>query len=255
MISENIQIEVSLIIPVYNNLKLALANKEKLTNYLSLNFKSYEVIFIDDGSNQSQNLNGNLDDNCVSVLSNKKNQGKGYSVKKGMLAARGNYCIFTDVDLPYSLDFIKESINIFKKNKINAVMGDRFHKLSESKVKISKKRNIISNLFTNLTQIILVYKVNDSQCGFKAFNKKLVNEIFPHLTTSRFAFDLEIYYVLQKLSIPYATHPVIFINNNSSSIRIFRDCIITGIETILIPIKWRLGFYKELRKKKIYKNT
>ena len=107
--------DLSIIIPAYNEEALIAGTLDGLQTYLSARPEQFEIIVVDDGSQDKtaasiqawKNRNGT----DLRLLINQKNMGKGFSIRRGVLESRGRYLIFIDADLPYELyaidDFLK----------------------------------------------------------------------------------------------------------------------------------------------------
>ena len=96
-------VAVSIIIPVLNEEKRIRPTINKIINYFVSRKMEYEIIFVDDGSTDNT-LSVVMEEaqsipDRVHYLHNKKNRGKGFSVKRGMMFARGDVLLFTDADL------------------------------------------------------------------------------------------------------------------------------------------------------------
>src|SRR5687767_12597709 len=107
--------DLSIIIPAYNEDALIASTLDGLQTYLSARPEQFEIIVVDDGS-QDQTVSSirawkNRNGTELHLLVNQKNMGKGFSVRRGVLESRGRYLIFIDADLPYELyaidDFLK----------------------------------------------------------------------------------------------------------------------------------------------------
>src|ERR1044071_8008933 len=99
---------LSVIIPVYNAADCLAATLAEVTEFAAASTRSLEVLFVDDHSDDVETPLA-LNDFArrhpwARVLRNSDNRGKGFSVARGMIAARGDYRVFIDVDLAYPLD-------------------------------------------------------------------------------------------------------------------------------------------------------
>src|SRR4026207_133012 len=102
--------ELSIIIPAYNEEALIVSTLDGLKTYLSTRPEKYEIIVVDDGSQDKtaiciqdwKKING-VD---LHLFINEQNMGKGFSIQRGVMESRGSYVIFIDADLPYELDAI-----------------------------------------------------------------------------------------------------------------------------------------------------
>ena len=165
---------LSIIVPVYNEEKTIIEILKKIKRNSSNIFK-YEVIVIDDGSiDRSRKL---LEDNkhlYNKLLINESNQGKGFSVKKGILNASGTHIIFQDADLEYDPIDFKKFEKIFSDFDADGIIGSRFiySDYTRSHNILNKIGNIILTFLFNL-----LYNVTftDIYSCYFAFKKDLIN--------------------------------------------------------------------------------
>jgi len=130
----------------------------------------------------------------VRLISYFPNQGKGYSVKKGMLASKGDYVLFSDADLSTP---IEEIHNLMKYSKdYDVVIASRAVK--ESKVETISSRKFLGRVFNFIANILIVRGIKDTQCGFKLFSKEAARKIFTKQTINGWAFDVEILFLAKK---------------------------------------------------------
>src|SRR5579871_4581711 len=94
--------QLSIVIPAYNEELRLPGSLKKIGDFIARGNRTTEVIVVDDGSRDgtsavANSFHGRID--SLRVLSNGVNRGKGFSVRHGMLEARGEYVLFTDADL------------------------------------------------------------------------------------------------------------------------------------------------------------
>ena len=222
--------EVSIIVPAYNEDTLIINTLDGLQSYMRTRSENYEVIIVDDGS-QDKTVSLIRDwqkSNSMELklLINQTNMGKGFSVRRGVIESRGKYVIFIDADLPYELDAIDGFMNALKSG-CDLAVGSRI--LPESKVRgVSVLRYIAGQVFSWLERLLLSTKVADTQCGFKAFTSPAAKEIFRRLTISGFGFDVELFFVARKLKYhiqPVAVQMIDRHKNRASRVRLFSDSL------------------------------
>ena len=119
-------LQVTLIIPMYNESRIIADTAKTVSEYMRNNFELYEIIFSDDGSKDgSADIVTKLNLPCVRVLSYEKNHGKGCAVRTGMLASTGDIVMFTDADLAYGTDVIKRAYDILNDSDASMLIGSR----------------------------------------------------------------------------------------------------------------------------------
>jgi len=165
---------LSIIIPVYNEERTIIQVLNKIKNNFENKFK-YEVIVIDDGSvDNSRSLLENNKKLYDKLLINEFNKGKGFSVKKGLLASSGTHIVFQDADLEYDPNDLLKFQKIFSDFDADGVIGSRFN-YSE----FTRTHNFLNKLGNTILTFIFNALYNTTftdvySCYF-AFKKKLLN--------------------------------------------------------------------------------
>ncbi|MFA5392587.1 MAG: glycosyltransferase [Candidatus Paceibacterota bacterium] len=183
------QRELSIIIPSYQK-------KERLQKTIKIlleHFPEAEIIVINDGSQDKTKEVKDIFGNQIVYLENEKNQGKGFSLKKGFKKANGQYLIFTDDDLPYGVESIEDALQEFKKGA-EVVIGERHDFYND---KLLKK--LLRPFLYLFLKILFGFYYSDTQAGLKGFKREAAQTIFSLTFTNQFAIDVEILYLSRKL--------------------------------------------------------
>jgi len=220
--------DISIVIPCHDAVTMVRRSVATLTDYLGGLGQSWEIILVDDGSTDGTGavLDGLADGERIRVVHLPENRGKGRAVAKGMLAARGRYRIFTDVDLPYRLDSIPECVARMCAGA-PAVFGNRLLERSDAHVQ-STLRRMAGRLVRVVAGMFLGRTDADTQCGFKGFVGPLAAVLFTFVHTDGFLFDVEIYELFARAEIPIQFVPVVLLNQGASSVHLVR----TGLRTL-----------------------
>ena len=216
----------SLCIPMYNEISIIRDTARTLSDYMQRNFEDYEIIFSNDGSRDGcDKAVEEMNLPHVSVIGYPDNRGKGYAVRKAMLAAKGDIVMFTDADLAYGTDVIKRVYDTFVQNPdADMVIGSR--NLSKDGYEgYTAIRKIASKVYIKVLCIVGGFKLSDSQCGCKAFRADAVKKIFPKCEVDRFAFDFECILWAVKYGMKIVEMPVKIINHRESTIHMFKDTL------------------------------
>ena len=218
--------KISLCIPMYNEISIIEDTARAVSEYMEKNFTDYEVIFSNDGSKdgcdkavEALNLPN------VRVIGYEQNRGKGYAVRKAVLAADGDIVMFTDADLAYGLDVVKKTYDTFVENPdSDMVIGSR-NLSSDGYEGYTFLRKIMSKVYIKVLCIAGGFKLSDSQCGCKAFSGEAVKKIFPRCEVDRFAFDFECILWAVKYGMKITEMPVKIINHRESKVNIVKDTL------------------------------
>lgn len=218
--------EISIILPYFNK-EIKEVELEKLKEYLSTNFLSFELIIVNDGSKNDKIFYISKKLGFLYICL-KKNRGKGYAVKTGMLNARGTKRIFLDFDLPYNLESIHEISN--QLNSYDVVIGDRSLKDSNYYEDVNFLKNYFSKLFSIISSRIIGSKFDDTQCGIKGFTKKSAEYLFNELKTNGFGFDVEILHLAVRNKYSIKNIPVKLVSNVTGIISYIKNGILILID-------------------------
>ncbi len=237
---------LSIIIPAYNEEKRLPKTLEAINDYLIKQNYQYEILVVNDGSKDKtaevvRGLTSVIQN--LKLVDNKINQGKGAVVRQGMLEAKGEYRLFTDADNSTSIDQVEKMWPEFEKG-FDIVIGSRDAKGAVLDPPQNFFRSFVGDAFRLLRKIIVgLWKIEDSQCGFKCFTKEAAEQIFPKCKINRFAFDPEILLIAKKMGYKVKEIPVYWKNDPDSKVK-FKSMIKMGID--LLKIRWYLisGKYK-----------
>ena len=231
------EIYLSVVMPAYNEEKLIKSTLIEIENFLSAQIYSYEIVVVDDGSGDKtfsivKSLQSDFKN--LAIIKNDKNRGKGYSVKRGMLFAKGKFRLFMDADNSTSIDQFANFIP-FLEGGCDIVIGNRA--LENSKIKKHQPfyKELFGNIGNKLIKFFVVSKISDTQCGFKCFSSESAQNIFPKLTIDRWGFDIEILVIVNKLGYKVKTVPVVWKNREKTRVRNI-DYLFTFKELLKIKI-------------------
>jgi glycosyltransferase involved in cell wall biosynthesis len=218
--------ELSIIIPAYNEEALIVSTLDCLQSYLSARSERYEIIIVDDGS-QDQTVHSvqewqKKDHPEVHLFVNSQNMGKGFSIQRGVQESRGQIIIFTDADLPYELDAIEGFVQALR-NGCDLAIGSRV--LPGSEVRgVPMLRYVAGQVFSWMVQAVLFQGLPDTQCGFKSFRAEAAREIFRRVTIGGFGFDVEMLFIARKRKYAIRPVPVHMIEHRQRSrVRLMKD--------------------------------
>src|SRR3989338_9473308 len=189
---------LSIVIPAYNEEKRLPEALNRMLSYLKKRKLKNEIIIVADKS-KDRTLEVVKDYSKryknIRYIYNPKKQGKGYAIKKGILASKGSLVLFADADA--STPITELDGFLLKIKEYDMVIGSREHKGSVVKKKLIS-RVILGNLGNILLRLFLIKKIKDTQCGFKLFNGNIARDLFSLSRIKGFGFDFEIIFLAQK---------------------------------------------------------
>lgn len=189
--------KLSVVIPAYNEEKRIALTLEDVDRYLSAQNYSYEIIVVDNGSND--NTCGIVKEyeekglkNIVRLCLSKSIGAKGSAVKLGIMEhARGDFVIFMDADNATPISEI-EKFWPHLQNGFQVVIGSRYVDTSNVTQKQPFYRIVLSRMSNLLIQVMAVPGIHDTQLGFKAFTGEAARAIFSKVTIPGWGFDMEV---------------------------------------------------------------
>lgn len=219
------KIFLSIIIPAYNEEKRIEGTLDEIFHFLQKRYDRYEVIVVDDGStDKTLDLLNRINNQhrSLKVLHHKKNRGKGYAVKRGMLNACGKYVLFCDADSSTPIDELDAFI-CYLQNGYDVVIGSRNMEGADVKIYQPPIRRKMGQVFTVLTQRLLVSEISDITCGFKCFRGDIVRDIFLRQQLHDWSFDAEILFITQERGYKIKELPVCWSDVSGTKVKLLRD--------------------------------
>ena len=216
---------LSLIIPAYNEVGRIGNTVTHVCEYLDQQQYDWEVIVVIDGgpkaaADEARAAAGSRAN--VRVIENDVNRGKGYSVRRGFLEAKGDRRVFIDADLSLPIEGLSSMMARFDAGA-DVVIASRTAEGSIVEGAPPAGREIMSRLFNLAVQTIALPGIKDTQCGFKGFTARAANAIFSVATSDRFGFDVEALYLAKKNGFRIDELPVICRYHGGSSVSRLSD--------------------------------
>lgn len=206
----------SLVLPAYNPGARAEQTLTELVEFVGRQTDTWEIIFVFDGCKDGsdlrmQELVRDMGPN-FRVIRYGRNRGKGYAVRLGMLQARGQYRIFTDIDLAYRLDMVEAVAEQLAAGD-DVVIASRSHRESEivagpEMKSYLRKRKVQSLLFSTLARTLLGIRQKDPQAGLKGLSTRAAVTMLPYVKCAGFGFDCDLIVACKYFGIPIREVPI-----------------------------------------------
>lgn len=240
---------LSVVIPAYNEQLIIKHTVSAIDSYLRSRDYEFEIIVVNDGStDRTENVLQDLQslNSSLTIVSHKKNQGKGYAVKQGVASARGRFILFFDADHSVNINHLEKFIDEMKRGA-DIVIGS----IEVKGASAIDHNHIYRRFLGKMAKILIklaVKNISDTQRGFKLFKKDVAHILFPGLTIKRWGFDIELLALAQRLNYKIVELPVVWENRSGSRVSIL-DYLITFIELIRVIYRFKVKSSNNLHRR------
>ena len=237
-------VRLSVVIPAYDEADRISTTIERVRSDLAgpLGDGGLEVIVVDDGSTDGTAEVARAA-GADRVVTYHTNRGKGAAVRAGVLEATGRTIAFTDADLSYAPAQIVGLMEEVESGW-DVVVGSRKHTDTLTVVRAGRLREAGGRLVNVMTGIVLLGGYRDTQCGLKAMRSDVARLIFTHCRIDGFAFDVEIFHLVERYRLTLVEAPVEVVNSSRSTVHVIRDAGRLVVDLFRIRTWARLGQYE-----------
>jgi glycosyltransferase involved in cell wall biosynthesis len=234
---------VSIVIPAYNEENRLPATLDRVNGYLErTRWEFAELIIVDDGSTDAtvkiaESFAARVP--RARVLCNRTNRGKGYSVRHGMLEAKGEWALFSDADLSAPIEELETLWSAAERAKAQIAIGSRALDRSLIGVHQNPFRETAGKLFNLWVRVITALPFWDTQCGFKLFETRAAHEIFRRQQLERFGFDVEVLFIARRLGYSAIEVPVRW--NDVAETKV---STLSGLSAFFDPVRVRINQWR-----------
>jgi len=209
---------LSIVIPAFNEVARLPATLARLRESLSQRAGETEIVVVDDGSvDATADAAREAGGRGLVLLRHQPNRGKGYAVRRGMLAARGARRLMTDADLSTPLEDLSRLEDELE-GGADIAIGSRAVAGARIEVHQPVYREMMGRVFNRLVQLLLLPGLKDTQCGFKLFSAEAAERAFGLCRLDGFSFDVEALYIARRRGLRIAEVPVTWRNDAASRV-------------------------------------
>lgn len=234
---------LSIIIPAYNEAQRLPPTLEKIKAFLARQDYTAEVLVIENGSSDDTEAVARAFQDQMPNLSvfTETERGKGLAVRRGMLAAQGEYRFLCDADLSMPI----EQVNRFlppNLAQVDVAIGSR--ELPESqRIDEPGYRHFIGRIFNAMVRWLVLPGIQDSQCGFKCFRAEVAEAVFPFQTMGGMSFDAEVLFIARKMGYSVQEVAIDWYFDPDSRVRLVQDSLRMAFDLLKIRINASQGRY------------
>jgi len=236
---------ISIIIAAYDEEKRIQPSLFKIKEYVTEQGVDYEIIVVDDGSTDHTSkvvMYLTKDIPHLKFIRYEKNRGKGYALRQGVLASKGEAVLLTDADLSTPIDELSKLLPLISHDTCDIAIGSRALALSKIIKKQPWWRQSMGKLFNKIVKILIVNDFDDTQCGFKLFSGDIARDLFKEARINRFAYDVEILALAKKKGYRIIEVPIKWINSPESKVNPIQDSLNMIVD--LLRIRLAVGSMK-----------
>jgi len=262
------EVTLSVVVPAYNEAYRLPQMLDETLTYLEARAAagpagrfSFEVVVVDDGSTDGTyaaaleggaarvraGAAGGGGGGELRVIRLAVNHGKGFAVRAGMLAARGQLLLMADADGATSirdLERLERALERHGDDGTQIVFGSRHHLRDQALAKRSWYRSVLMLGFHCIVWILVGGPIKDTQCGFKLFRAQAAKHVFASLHLYRWAFDIEIVLLAHRLGHKIAEVPVTFVDMPGSKLNLVTGAVTMLRDIVLVQALYFVGLWR-----------
>lgn len=222
--SENL----SIVLPAFDEQQRLGGTVESILAYLDANKIDAELIVVDDGSADktadiARESAAKFPAITTNVIRYEENRGKGYAVKIGLQAARGEIALFSDADLSTPIEEMLKLVDPIRNGDFDVTFGSRAIDRTLIGTHQPWRREQGGRVMNLIIKTMSGLKFCDTQCGFKAFNMAKFRPLLDLMTIDRFGFDVEFLFVAKHNGLSLEEMPVRWNDVAGSKVNVLRD--------------------------------
>jgi dolichyl-phosphate beta-glucosyltransferase len=215
----------SVVIPAYNEARRLPTYLDDVVAYFDARAEPYEVIVVDDGSGDetaARVLEAQAVHPCVTLHRLGENHGKGFAVRAGMRAARGELRLMADADGATPIGEV-ERLEAAIQAGADVAVGSRALPDPSVRREVHLHRKLSGEIFNFFARRLGVGDVTDTQCGFKLFRGPVAETLFGELQTDGFGFDVELLLLARRRGYRVAEVAINWADQPGSKVDVLRD--------------------------------
>jgi glycosyltransferase involved in cell wall biosynthesis len=227
---------LGIVVPAYNEARRIRGTLERLCHFKERRPYTIELMVVDDGSTD-HTVETVSEFPGIRLVRNDRNHGKGFTVRHGVLEARGEFVLFTDADLSTPIEEVEKLLSVLQSSGADAAVGSRALERELIGIHQPWLRETAGRFFNLLVRVFTGLRLHDTQCGFKLFRRSSTRRAFEMMRVEGFGFDPELLFLIARQGGRVVEVPVRWDDNPATKIRLFRDSVRMFLD--LLAIRWR----------------
>ncbi|MBA2630639.1 MAG: glycosyltransferase [Thermoleophilaceae bacterium] len=213
---------MSVVVPAFNEEVAVAGTVTALRAWLEASGRPWEIVVVDNASTDTtaERLEPLLDGERVRLLRNERNMGKGFSVRRGMLATSGELRLHCDADCAPSVGSLQRMLDLL--DRADVVTGSRLAEGAEVGRRQPLRRRIVGRSFQQLCRLMLGEPTRDLFCGFKLWRGTVADAVFSQATIDGWVFDAETLAVARGLGYRVTEAGIIWNDREGSRLSMIR---------------------------------
>ena len=214
-----------MVVPAYNEEVRLPRTLERLDEYYRTQPYSWDVTVVSDGStDETESIVEAFAKTHphFKLVASRPNRGKGYVVRDGILESKGDLVLFCDADLATPQEETEKLLRHMQ-DGADVAIGSR--PLAESSLEKRQPlyREFLGRAFNKAVQLLAIRGIDDTQCGFKMFTRKVADDVFRRCTLDGFSFDFEALMIARDLGYRIDEVPIRWSHQEGSKVVLMRD--------------------------------
>lgn len=209
--------DLTVLLPAYNEALRIEGTLDKVLAWLPSRVARFEVIVVDDGSGDgTADVVERRYGSRVRVVKRPRRGGKGAAIKSGVMAAKGEWILFSDADFSIPIDELEKLAA--RTSEAPIVIGSK--RAPGSDLEYPKLRNMLGQVGNLLVSTCVVSGFHDTQCGFKLYRADVARELFAHQRLEGFGFDFEVLMLARRMGHAVVEVPIRCAHKIGGSVRL-----------------------------------
>ncbi len=234
---------LSIVIPAYNEERRLPLTLEQAFSFLQKQSYAAEVLVVENGS---QDRTYDVAQAFIARYPNLRvlretRRGKGLAVRRGMLAAQGEYQFMCDADLSMPIREIERFLPPALADFDLAIASRE----APGAVRYNEPyyRHWGGRLINLMIRLLALPGLHDTQCGFKCFRRSVAEDLFRHQTLESWSFDIELLYMARLRGYRVVEVPIPWYFNPESKLNVVKDALQMGVDILKVRRNARRGLY------------